>query len=265
LGYNSREVELVDRNKIRLAVVTPMANEGADAVEFVRQVLAQCGGFQRVEHFIVLDKVSKDDTQEILNEYARTERRLTVVWAPENRCVVDAYVQGYREALKSGADWVLEIDAGFSHQPSDIPPFFDEMEKGYDCVFATRFGKGGKVENSSLKREIVSKGGTILTNLLLGTKLSDMTSGFQLFRAEVLEKILEKGLFSRGPFFQTEMKAYCSKLNFVELPITYRAASHSIGSSAVKESFTQLQRLRELKRTGQLYIEAVSSRISAMK
>jgi dolichol-phosphate mannosyltransferase len=85
-----------------------------------------------------------------------------------------------------------------------------------------------------------------------------MTSGFQLFRREVLEQILEKGLYSRGPFFQTEMKAYCSRLNVTELPITYRAASHAIGSSQVIESFEQLRRLMNLKRTGSLYISPVS-------
>jgi dolichol-phosphate mannosyltransferase len=241
-----------------LAIMSPMANEGAGATEFVRQVLENCQGFMQVQYFIVLDNVSKDNTQDLLEEYAKHDRRVNVVWAPENRCIADAYVRGYREALKSGADWILEIDAGFSHQPSDIPPFFTEMEKGYDCVFATRFANGGKVENSSLKRQIVSKGGTILTNLLLGTRLSDMTSGFQLFRREVLEQILEKGLYSRGPFFQTEMKAYCSKLNVAELPITYRAASHAIGSNQVMESFEQLRRLMKLKRAGSLYISPVS-------
>jgi dolichol-phosphate mannosyltransferase len=244
----------VNRRDIRLAVACPMANEGDRAVQFVREVLAQCGGFRSVTFYVVLDKVSKDNTQQLLQDYTRTESRLAVVWAPENRCVVDAYVRGYREALKGSADWVLEIDAGFSHQPSDIPPFFDIMEKGYDCAFATRFSKGGKIEDSSTKRMVISKGGTVLTNWLLGTKLADMTSGFQLFRAPVLEKILEKGLFSRGPFFQTEMKAYCAKLNLVEVPITYRAASHDVGSKHIKESFTQLQRLRELKRAGALYI-----------
>jgi dolichol-phosphate mannosyltransferase len=247
----------VKRGEIRLAIVSPMANEGDGATEFVGQVLDRCHGFQRVQYFVVLDRVSKDNTQQLLDECARREPRLSVVWAPENRCIVDAYVRGYREALKSGADWILEIDAGFSHQPSDIPPFFDEMEKGYDCVFATRFGKGGRIEDSSARRELVSKGGTVLTNLLLGTTLSDMTSGFQLFRAEVLAKILEKGLCSRGPFFQTEMKAYCTKLNIVELPITYRAASHGVGSHHVKESFVQLWRLMGLKRANALYIQDI--------
>jgi dolichol-phosphate mannosyltransferase len=178
--------------------------------------------------------------------------RLVPVWAPENRCVVDAYKRGYREAISAGADWVLEIDAGFSHRPSDIPLFFETMAQGYDCVFATRFAKGGKIEGSSFQREMISRGGTLLTNLLLRTRLSDMTSGFQLFKREVLEAVLHKGIFSRGPFFQTEMKAYCYRLNFAEIPITYSMASHAVGASSIKESLQQLWRLYQLKLSGTL-------------
>jgi dolichol-phosphate mannosyltransferase len=229
-----------------------MANESSSAVDFVRQVLEYCGDFRMVEFFVVLDRVSKDNTLALLKEYAVSEPRLKPVFAPENRCVVDAYVRAYREAIASGADWVLEIDAGFSHRPSDIPPFFAAMAKGVDCVFATRFAKGGKIEGSSFKRAFVSRGGTILTNLVLRTKLSDMTSGFQLFKREILASVLEKGIFSRGPFFQTEMKAYCQSLNYVEVPITYSMASHSVGAGSIKESLQQLWRLYRLKRAGTL-------------
>ena len=244
----------VQLGTIHLAIVCPMANESESAVELVRQVLAQCGDLGRVDFFVVLDRVSKDDTLDQLRAYAEREPRLRVVWAPENRCVVDAYRRGYREAVASGADWVLEIDAGFSHRPQDIPLFLHAMSKGYDCVFATRFALGGRIEGSSLQRKLVSKGGTVLTNLVLNTELSDMTSGFQLFRREILEKILAKGIFSRGPFFQTEMKAYCVKTQFTEVPITYSMASHSVGMGSIKESLRQLRRLYTLKRTGTLAI-----------
>lgn len=229
-----------------------MANESRSAVEFVRQVLAQCGRLGSVDFFVVLDNVSKDDTVEKLRAYATADNRLKVVWAPENRCVVDAYMRGYREAIASGADWILEIDAGFSHRPGDIPAFLDAMAKGYDCVFATRFALGGRIEGSSGQRKLVSKGGTLLTNLVLHTELTDMTSGFQLFRRSILEKILAKGIFSRGPFFQTEMKSYCMNTRFTEVPIVYSMASHNIGAGSIKESLRQLRRLYGLKRTGAL-------------
>jgi len=246
-----------DRSKlaeISLGIVCPMANEEDSAVPFVNAVLDQCvpAGFKSVQLFVVLDRVSKDRTRELLDALKEERPQLSVVWSPENRSVVDAYVRGYREALGAGCDWILEIDAGFSHQPSDIPQFFDQMLEGYDCVFGSRFCKGGSVKDSSTKREIISRGGTVLANLLLGTKLKDMTSGFEMFTRRALSEIMKKGIRSRGPFFQTEIKAYCRNLRITEVPIQYRAASHDINNTAIKDSFSNLWRLFRLRLQGQL-------------
>lgn len=222
-----------------------MANEGTDAVRFVVEVLRQCAGFGDTVFLAVLDRATKDNSLELLRQYERNEPRLRVVWAPENRCAVDAYIRGYREALAAEADWILEIDAGFSHQPEDIPRFFDAMRTGrYDCLFGSRFMKGSRLSDRSWKRYIVSRGGTLLTNLVLGTKQTDMTSGFELFSRPTLEMILRRGIQSRAHFFQTEIKVYCRNLRFTEIPIHYRAPSPRLGSSAVKEAFRQLKRLR---------------------
>jgi dolichol-phosphate mannosyltransferase len=237
---------------IHLAVVSPMANEGEDGVRFVQQALAQCGGFRRLDFFAVLDNVTRDNSIELLREYARKDPRLTVVWAPENRCVVDAYVRGYREGIASGADWILEIDAGFSHNPEDMPSLFARMCEGYDCVFGSRFMPGGHFVRDNLKRYLVSRGGTWLTNLLIGTSQTDMTSGFQLFSRAALEAVLQEGIQSRAHFFQTEIKVYCRRLKFVEMPIVYRSPSPRLGSSALQDSLSQLSRLFRLRLTGSL-------------
>lgn len=83
-----------------------MANESGTAVTFVKEVLSFCELVKRVTFFAVLDKATQDNT------------------------VVDAYVRGYREALASGADWILEIDGGFSHQPKDILQFSHTWRRG---------------------------------------------------------------------------------------------------------------------------------------
>jgi dolichol-phosphate mannosyltransferase len=231
------------RAAVTLGIVCPMANEEACAERFVREVLCQCGGFKSVQMFVVLDGATSDNTRGILDALASAEPRLRVVWAPENRCVVDAYVRGYREALNAGCDWILEIDAGFSHSPDDMPRFFAKIGRGYDCIFGTRFAGGGRIQDSSLTRRIVSRGGTLLANLLLRTRLSDMTSGFQLFSRRALQMVLERGIASRAHFFQTEIKFYCSNLSIVEVPITYKAASPRLSSSSLSEAFRQLWRL----------------------
>ena len=239
---------------IKLGIVCPMANERASAVSFINAVLEECRpqNFESVIFFAILDRVSKDGTLEILRGMEAEQTQLRVVWSPENRGVVDAYVRGYREALNAGCDWILEIDAGFSHQPSDIPQFFEKMREGYDCVFGSRFCAGGEITETPLKRRIVSQGGTVLTNVLLGTQLKDMTSGFELFSRRALQQVLEKGIHSRGHFFQTEIKAHCRALRIVEVPIHYRAASDSVNQTVVKDAFVNLWRLFQLRISGRL-------------
>jgi len=239
------------RAAIDLAIVCPMANEGGNANAFVHATLDQCAGLHSVTFLAVVDEASTDNTRQILDALARANPAVVVVWAPENRCAVDAYVRGYKEALTRHADWILEIDAGFSHQPADIPQFFEQMEKGYDCVFGSRFMEGGKITDGSSKRYFVSRMGTVLSNLLLGTNLADMTSGFEMFSCRALTHILERGIHSRAHFFQTEIKVYCRNLKIIEVPIHYKSPSPRMKSSAITDAFWQLGRLFALRLSAQ--------------
>jgi dolichol-phosphate mannosyltransferase len=116
------------------------------------------------------------------------------------------------------------------------------MAQGYDCVFGTRFGAGGSIE-APLVRRTVSRGGTWLTNLLLGTRLTDMTSGYQVYRRQVLEEILAKGIEPSTHFFQTEMKAYARKYRVTEVPIRYSVPSDSVKGATILDSLRLLGRL----------------------
>ena len=239
---------------LSLGIVCPMANERATAVGFLSSLLRQCDALQvgPVRLFVVLDRKCTDGTRELLEAWRQGEPRLTLIWAPENRCVVDAYVRGYREALAAGCQWILEIDAGYSHQPEDLPAFLEKLAEGYDCVFGSRFCPGGQVSETPWQRRLISRGGTLLANLLLGTRLRDMTSGYELFRRPVLEAVLARGIQSRGHFFQTEIKAYCRKWRVAEVPIHYRAASNSVNVRVLKDAFANLWRLFRLRLSGRL-------------
>ena len=79
-----------------------------------------------------------------------------------------------------------------------------------------------------------------------------MTSGFELFSRAALQEIMDRGIQSRSPFFQTEIKAYCRNMRVAEVPIIYRAASHVIGSAALANSATNLWRLYRLRVEGQI-------------
>lgn len=240
--YNAASV-----GTMRLVVVCPMANEHETAERFVAEVLATASVFKEVLFLAVFDNSCSDGTVSLLRGYAAREPRLRVIWAPENRCVVDAYVRGYREALATGFEWVLEIDAGYSHQPSEIVRFLPAIESGqWDCIFGSRFCANGRFEDTSPKRKMLSWIGTRLSNTLLGTSLKDMTSGFQMFRREALSYVVARGIQSRAHFFQTEMKVRCRNLRICEVPITYRSASPSVNSAAISDA---------LARVGGLFVE----------
>src|SRR5437762_744343 len=130
--------------EVRLAIITPLANEEATVDEFLARVLAQLGLQDRL--FCVLDNLSRDLTRSKIEAKAKADPRLSLVWAPQCRCVVDAYFAGYRAGLESGARWILEMDAGLSHIPEQIPRFIDAMEKGVDYAAGSRFAKGGKFD-----------------------------------------------------------------------------------------------------------------------
>ena len=238
---------------IRLGVVCPMANEAATAVDFVDAVLSECErfSFRSITMFVVVDLVSHDDTRGVLDRHRRRRPQLRVVWAPETRGVSDAYVRGYREAIAAGCDWILEIDAGFSHDPADIGAFVDAMTDGCDCVFGSRFIAGGR-NRATRRRRLISRAGTTLTNALLGTSLTDMTSGFQLFTRQALELVLADGIRSKGPFFQTEMKVHGRNLRTAEVPIRYQAGTHGVGIRAISESLETLARLVVTRLAGEL-------------
>ena len=106
--------------------------------------------------------------------------------------------------------------------------------------------------DSPLARRIISRGGTIAANLLLGTKLKDMTSGFEMFSRSALEMVLDKGIISRAHFFQTEIKAYCRNLRITEVPIRYRAPSAGVSNAVLGDAFTNLFRLFCLRVSGRL-------------
>jgi dolichol-phosphate mannosyltransferase len=246
---SNKEEEICFYNNLKLAIVIPMANEEDNVEKFVTDVLKVCRAFEfsKIYFFAILDNASNDGTKTILINLSKFTPELKVIYAPENRNVVDAYIRGYREAINIRADWILEMDAGFSHQPSDISKFFRKMKSGYDCVFGSRYFQGKKTSKAPLARHFMSKGGTILCNVLLGTKLSDMTSGFELFKREVLDAILSMGILSIGPFFQTEIRTFAHGFNITEVSIFYNAPSYKFRLIELYDAFKNLFRLFRLK------------------
>jgi dolichol-phosphate mannosyltransferase len=228
----------------RLGVVVPLANEEDTIREFLQRVTQQL--LAQDQLFCVLDNMCKDQTRIIVEEWSRKDARVVLVWAPENRCVVDAYVKGYRAALAAGCDWILEMDGGMSHRPEEIPRFVEQMEAGYDYVGGSRYLKGG-AHASPVSRILISRGGSVLANLVLGTKMTDMTSGFECFTRRALEHVLRRGIMSRANFFQTEIRFMMHAFRWKEVPIHYSNSKSSLGRSALPEALRNLWKLRRMR------------------
>jgi dolichol-phosphate mannosyltransferase len=224
----------------KLGVATPLANEEGCIHEFLDRVLAHLLPNDRI--YCVLDTVCKDRTKDIVQERSGSDTRIKLVWAPENRCVVDTYVRGYREALADGAEWILEMDGGLSHLPEELPQFVRGMEAGYDYVGGSRY-LGGVRHRSPWTRVLISWGGTWLTNLLLQTRMTDMTSGYECFTREALQYVPDRGILSRANFFQTEIRFMMHRFRWLEVPIHYTNAQYSLGRSSLREAFANLWQL----------------------
>lgn len=230
-------MELPNNTK-SLAVVTPLANEKSTITEFLSRVCQQLGPDDR--HYCVFDNACTDGTMQVVETFAKDEPRIEVVFAPNSRCVVDAYFAGYRAALDSNADWILEMDGGLSHQPEEIESYRQAIATGkYDYIGGCRFMKGG-AHRGDFKRRTISWAGGKLANLVLGTQLNDMTGGFQCFSREALELVVKQGVKSRAHFFQTEIKFLLRNHRCLEIPIVYESPSASINNGVVWESIKNL-------------------------
>ena len=221
------------------ALIVPLANEEKEFDPFARELAAVLDEIGSGRVYLIIDRVSTDRTLELAQQLASRDKRFKAVWAPENRNVVDAYLRGYREAYDRGHDPIIEMDAGLSHDPRALPVFLEKLNAGNDCVFGSRFIKGGSIDGT-MKRWILSKGGTIFSNFLLGTSLHDMTSGFQGFHRQVVGRFLRYKLLSKGHFYQTELRYLLRHTRYLEVPIHYKAPSPRVSQRSIVDSIRVL-------------------------
>ncbi|HNR56042.1 MAG TPA: glycosyltransferase [Flavobacteriales bacterium] len=222
------------------ALVIPLANEEGEFDPFIEALQATLNRLGSGTVYLVVDTVSKDRTLELSHELATRDERFKAVWAPENRNVVDAYLRGYREAYENGHAIIIEMDAGLSHDPRAIPMFLRVLNEGNECAFGSRFINGGSITESNLRRTVLSKVGTILSNVLLGTRMYDTTSGYQGFHRVIVGRFLAYPLLSKAHFYQTELRYLLRRSRFAEIPIHYKAPSPRVSQKAIGDSIRVL-------------------------
>ena len=230
-------------NSPKTIIVMPVANEADTMAQVIDEIMAL--PYENLYYYPVIDDFSKDDTEKIIREKAEQNDKIKLIYYKESRGVISCYLEGYRQALEDGADRIIEMDGGLSHDPKQLPMFIEKLDEGYDCVWGSRFMKGGGVSDLPLYRRILSGGGTFLSNLVLGTKLKDMTSGYEAFQRKVLENINLDQIMSTGHMYQPEMRFYCRNLNTIEVPIHYVGSSTGLKASTVMEALSILFKLKD--------------------
>lgn len=220
----------------RFAICIPMANEAADFDSFITPLCKVLDKLPGATVYLVVDKASTDATPQLCEELAARDTRFRYIWAPENRNVVDAYLNGFRAAMKDEPEFIIEMDGGGSHDPRVLPAFVRAMTEGNECAFGSRYINGGSMVGSPFRRRFLSKFGSFVARVLLGCPMQDVTSGYEAFSREVMEKILAYPLKSKAHFYQTELRYLCRYRNWIEIPIHYTAPSPRVSPKALKNA-----------------------------
>lgn len=208
------------------------------------------------DRVLVIDDRSPDGTGEIADRLAAELPWVSVLHRETKEGIGPAYVAGFRRALGEGAELILEMDCDFSHDPADVPRLI-EAAAGADLVLGSRYTPGGGTANWGIVRRIVSRGGCLYAQVILGMRVRDLTGGFKCFRREALEAIDLGALSAHGYAFQIETtyRAKRAGLRIREVPITFverRAGASKMTGSIVAEAMWKVPVLRFRALTGRL-------------
>lgn len=202
----------------RCLVVIPTYNESENLRPLVAEILRQGEEF----NVLIIDDNSPDGTGQLADKVARELSAVHVMHRQGKLGLGTAYVAGFRYALERGYDYIFEMDADFSHDPSYLPRMLAATQEA-DVVIGSRNVKGGGAKNWSLGRILISRGGSLYARVILGLSVHDCTSGFKCFRRRVLETFDLDSVGSNGYAFQIEMN-YRSQLagfRLAEIPIIF--------------------------------------------
>ena len=176
------------------------------------------------DHIVIVDDNSPDGTGALADDLARELADVEVLHRPGKQGLGRAYLAGFAHALGQGADYVLEMDSDFSHDPADLPRLIQAAEDGAALVLGSRYVAGGDVTDWGRLRRLVSRGGSWYARVILGVEIRDLTGGFKCFRRTVLEALNLESVHADGYGFQIELTYRTIQAGFrvVEIPIVFR-------------------------------------------
>ncbi len=171
---------------------------------------------------VVVDDNSPDGTGHHVEQLKSRYSKLQVIHRQGKLGLGTAYVAGFQEALRAGADYILEMDADLSHDPRYLPEILRQAQS-FDLVLGSRYVSGGGVKNWNFFRRCISRFGNFYAQIILSVPIKDLTGGFKCYKRKVLEAIDLGSLSSVGYNFQIETtyKAYKQGFRIKEIPIVF--------------------------------------------
>ena len=201
-------------------IIIPTYNEIENINQIVEAVLAQNKQF----HVLIVDDNSPDGTADAVeNMQLDFADRLFLLKREEKNGLGTAYVAGFKWALQQQYEYVFEMDADFSHNPSDLSRLLEACSVNGGVVIGSRYVTGVNVVNWPLNRVLLSYGASMYVRFITGMTVKDATAGFICYKREVLETIDLNRIQFIGYAFQIEMKyrAYVLKFPITEVPIIF--------------------------------------------
>ncbi len=225
-------------------VVIPTYNERDTIGLILDAILKQNLGLD----VLVVDDNSPDGTSDYVLERTAIDPHVKLLKRSGKMGLGTAYVAGFKYAIEHGYEVAFEMDADFSHDPADLPRFFEKITE-YQFVLGSRYVNGISVVNWPLRRLMLSYFASIYTRIVTGMPIKDPTGGFKCFRIEVLKSIDLDRVHSNGYSFQIEMnfKAWRKGFRWIEIPIIFvdRRVGHSKMSKAIiREAVLMVWKLR---------------------
>ncbi len=202
-------------------VIIPTYNEK----ENISGILNAIFSFNQGYHVLVIDDSSPDGTAPLVQSlFAFYPGQLFLEIRKEKSGLGTAYIHGFKWAVEKGYEYIFEMDADFSHNPSDLEKLYNACRHGNaDVAIGSRYVPGGKIENWPFDRHLYSKGGALYTRIITWMPVKDPTAGFICYKKNVLQTINFGEIKFVGYAFQIEMKFAAWKLGFkiVEVPIIF--------------------------------------------
>jgi len=215
---------------LQTIIVMPTYNEANNLPAIVAEIFAL--GLEKLA-ILVVDDASPDGTGRIADELAQQYAgQLHVMHRPGKLGLGTAYVQGFKWAMQQGAQYIISMDADFSHSPAYLPKMLAAMSD-YDVVIGSRYAPGGRLDEKwGVGRRFLSWwANSVWVRFLLGTHIADATAGFRCWRASALQAVGLDNIHSSGYVFEVELTYIAERLGLriLEIPIYFE--ERRLGSS----------------------------------